>query len=145
MKIFGKPNINRINTTIKVPNLGDHRICMSTVILSLTTGTASEIKNFETVRTYSQISNFNSWHQTTPLLAQANQITFIDTTIISKEIFVIYPCFDLIHGQHTNQHPRPRDRCTPSSKSRVGVGNGHDGQCSQNNLHHTSSSLFVLQ
>ena len=53
MKIFGKSNINRINTTIKVPNLGDHRICMSAVILSLATGTTAEIKNFETVRTSS--------------------------------------------------------------------------------------------
>ena len=53
MKIFGATEIKKINTTIKVPNLGDHRICMSTVILSLATGIKAEIKNFETVRTSS--------------------------------------------------------------------------------------------
>ena len=53
MKIFGVSELKNINTTIKVPNLGDHRICMSTVILSLVTGVKSEIKNFETVRTSS--------------------------------------------------------------------------------------------
>ena len=52
MKIFGQQN-KKINTIIKVPNLGDHRICMSTVILSLVTGIKAEIKNFETVRTSS--------------------------------------------------------------------------------------------
>jgi 3-phosphoshikimate 1-carboxyvinyltransferase len=53
MKIFGATEIKKINTKIKVPNLGDHRICMSTVILSLATGIKAEIKNFETVRTSS--------------------------------------------------------------------------------------------
>tara|TARA_B100000780_G_scaffold224034_1_gene163159 strand:+ start:772 stop:2130 length:1359 start_codon:yes stop_codon:yes gene_type:complete len=53
MKIFGVSKLKNIKTTIKVPNLGDHRICMSTVILSLVTGVKSEIKNFETVRTSS--------------------------------------------------------------------------------------------
>ena len=53
MKIFGVSELKNINTTIKVPNLGDHRICMSAVILSLVTGIKSEIKNFETVRTSS--------------------------------------------------------------------------------------------
>ena len=53
MKIFGSSQLKNINTTIKVPNLGDHRICMSTVILSLVTGIKAEIKNFETVRTSS--------------------------------------------------------------------------------------------
>jgi 5-enolpyruvylshikimate-3-phosphate synthase len=42
-----------MDATIKVPNLGDHRICMSSVILSLVTGIKTEIKNFETVRTSS--------------------------------------------------------------------------------------------
>ena len=53
MKIFGTKKIKKINTVIKVPNLGDHRICMSTVILSLVTGIKTEIKNFETVKTSS--------------------------------------------------------------------------------------------
>jgi len=53
MKVFGKKKIKNINNIIKVPNLGDHRICMSTVILSLATGIKSEIKNFETVKTSS--------------------------------------------------------------------------------------------
>ena len=53
MKIFGTRDIKKKNTIIKVPNLGDHRICMSTVILSLVTGIQAEIKNFETVRTSS--------------------------------------------------------------------------------------------
>ena len=38
---------------IRVPNLGDHRICMSAVILSFITGIRAEIKNFETVKTSS--------------------------------------------------------------------------------------------
>ena len=50
---IGPNTIKKINTVIKVPNLGDHRICMSTVILSLVSGIKSEIKNFETVRTSS--------------------------------------------------------------------------------------------
>ena len=53
MKIFGQIKIKKINSTIKVPNLGDHRICMSSVILSLVTGIKAEIKNFETVGTSS--------------------------------------------------------------------------------------------
>ncbi|MDC0426861.1 3-phosphoshikimate 1-carboxyvinyltransferase [Pelagibacteraceae bacterium] len=53
MKIFGQTNIKKTKTIIKVPNLGDHRICMSAVILSLVTGIKAEIKNFETVRTSS--------------------------------------------------------------------------------------------
>ena len=52
MKIYGQTIIKK-NAIIKVPNLGDHRICMSTVILSLTTGIKAEIKNFETVKTSS--------------------------------------------------------------------------------------------
>ena len=50
MKVFGGSNIN-YNSSIKVPSLGDHRICMSTTILSLVTGIKSKIKNFETVGT----------------------------------------------------------------------------------------------
>ena len=46
-KQFKKNKINKI----KVPNLGDHRICQSTAILGLLTGLKVEIKNFETVRT----------------------------------------------------------------------------------------------
>ena len=53
MKVFGLANIKQIGAKIKVPNLGDHRICMSAVILSLVTGIKAEIKNFETVRTSS--------------------------------------------------------------------------------------------
>jgi 3-phosphoshikimate 1-carboxyvinyltransferase len=53
MKIFGSLKPTKINPKIKVPNLGDHRICMSTVILSLVTGIKAEIKNFETVGTSS--------------------------------------------------------------------------------------------
>ena len=36
-----------------VKNLGDHRICMSSFILSLLTGAQTKIKNFETVYTSS--------------------------------------------------------------------------------------------
>ena len=50
MKVFGGSNIN-YNSSIKVPSLGDHRICMITTILSLVTGIKSQIKNFETVGT----------------------------------------------------------------------------------------------
>ena len=53
MKIFGTSQIKNISTIIKVPNLGDHRICMSAAILSLVTGVKAKIKNFETVRTSS--------------------------------------------------------------------------------------------
>jgi len=53
MKVFGVTKLKKLNTIIKVPNLGDHRICMSAVILSLATGIKAEIKNFETVKTSS--------------------------------------------------------------------------------------------
>ena len=53
MKIFGKKIIFTKKTLIKVPNLGDHRICMSSAILSLCTGIKAEINNFETVYTSS--------------------------------------------------------------------------------------------
>ena len=38
---------------IIVPNLGDHRICMSSFILAVLTGAKTIIKNFETVYTSS--------------------------------------------------------------------------------------------
>ena len=53
MKIYGLKEIKNQKKIIKVPNLGDHRICMSAVILSLVTGIKAEIKNFETVATSS--------------------------------------------------------------------------------------------
>jgi 3-phosphoshikimate 1-carboxyvinyltransferase len=53
MKIFGLERIQKKDPVIKVPNLGDHRICMSAVVLSLVTGIKTEIKNFETVGTSS--------------------------------------------------------------------------------------------
>ena len=43
--IFGK-NIFKHNAKILVPNLGDHRICMSALILSLVTGIQVNIKKF---------------------------------------------------------------------------------------------------
>ena len=45
--------INADNKTISVPNLGDHRICMSSFILAILTGAKTKIKNFETVYTSS--------------------------------------------------------------------------------------------
>ena len=53
LKIFGKGLINAHNKRIRIPNLGDHRICMSTFILSILTGAQARIKNFETVFTSS--------------------------------------------------------------------------------------------
>ena len=53
MKVFGNTDVKKTNVKIMVPNLGDHRICMSAAILSLATGIKTEIKNFETVRTSS--------------------------------------------------------------------------------------------
>ena len=38
---------------IFVPNLGDHRICMSSFVLAILTGANLKIKNFETVYTSS--------------------------------------------------------------------------------------------
>ena len=51
IKIYGKTNIQTDNKIIHVPSLGDHRICMSTLILSLLTGVKVRINNFETVNT----------------------------------------------------------------------------------------------
>ncbi len=53
VRIFGKKITSFKNKKIKVPNLGDHRICMSTFILSILIGAKTEIKNFETVFTSS--------------------------------------------------------------------------------------------
>ena len=38
IKIFGKGMIDGTNKKINVPNLGDHRICMSAFILAILTG-----------------------------------------------------------------------------------------------------------
>ena len=51
MTIFGKKKIESKNKLILVKTIGDHRICMSSIILSLTTGIKTKIKNFETVNT----------------------------------------------------------------------------------------------
>lgn len=53
LKIFGKGMINAERKKIFVPNLGDHRICMSSVVLAALTGARLKIKNFETVNTSS--------------------------------------------------------------------------------------------
>ena len=53
MKIYGQSDLRRYNKAIFVPNLGDHRICMSATILSLLTGIKAKINNFETVKTSS--------------------------------------------------------------------------------------------
>ena len=53
LKIFGKSSFENNNKIIKVPNLKDHRICMSSTILSLVTGIKAKINNFETVKTSS--------------------------------------------------------------------------------------------
>ena len=53
LKIFGKGMIDPTNKTIKVPNRGDHRLCMSSFILALLTGVKAKINNFETVFTSS--------------------------------------------------------------------------------------------
>ena len=53
IKIFGKGMFNANNKKIIVPNLGDHRICMSSFILAILTGAQTKIKNFETVFTSS--------------------------------------------------------------------------------------------
>jgi len=53
IKIYGKSFIENKNKNLTVPNLGDHRICMSVSILSLVTGIKTKINNFETVKTSS--------------------------------------------------------------------------------------------
>ena len=51
MTIYGKGKIETQNKSILVKTRGDHRICMSSIILSLITGIRAKIKNFETVNT----------------------------------------------------------------------------------------------
>ena len=51
MIIYGKNKINAKNKSILVQTKGDHRICMSSMILSLATGIKTKINNFETVNT----------------------------------------------------------------------------------------------
>ena len=51
VKIYGAVKKDYKNLKITVPKLGDHRICMSTLILSLLTGVKVRINNFETVNT----------------------------------------------------------------------------------------------
>ena len=54
LKIFGKGMIkSNNNKKIKVPKLGDHRICMSAFVLGILTGVNTKINNFETVNTSS--------------------------------------------------------------------------------------------
>ena len=53
LKIFGKGKINAYNKKLFVSNLGDHRICMSTFVLTILTGAKTKINNFETVNTSS--------------------------------------------------------------------------------------------
>ena len=52
-KIYGKGMIDASKKIIKVPKLGDHRICMSAFIIAVLTGAQTNIKNFETVFTSS--------------------------------------------------------------------------------------------
>ncbi len=51
LKIFGKGLVEANSKKIRLKNLGDHRLCMSTFILATLTGAKAEIKNFETVNT----------------------------------------------------------------------------------------------
>ncbi len=53
LKIFGKGMINASTKKIRVPNLGDHRICMSSFVLAILTGAETRINHFETVYTSS--------------------------------------------------------------------------------------------
>jgi 3-phosphoshikimate 1-carboxyvinyltransferase len=49
MIIYGIDKIETHNKSILVKTRGDHRICMSSTILSLVTGISAKIENFETV------------------------------------------------------------------------------------------------
>ena len=51
MIIYGKKKLENIDKTIIVNTKNDHRICMSSAILSLVTGIKTKINNFETVNT----------------------------------------------------------------------------------------------
>ena len=53
LKIFGKGMVFKEKKKITVPKLGDHRVCMSSFILSILIGAKTRIKNFETVYTSS--------------------------------------------------------------------------------------------
>ena len=53
MIIYGNSNIKKGNKFISVDTKGDHRICMSSTVLSLVTGIKTKINNFETVNTSS--------------------------------------------------------------------------------------------
>ena len=53
IRIYGKSKIGRTKKVINVPDLGDHRICMASLILSLLLGVKTRIKSFETVNTSS--------------------------------------------------------------------------------------------
>ena len=53
LKVYGKGMIDASNKNINVANLGDHRICMSSFILTILTGAKTKINNFETVFTSS--------------------------------------------------------------------------------------------
>ena len=53
IKIYGKDSIKIKNKIINVPSLGDHRICMASLILSLLLGIKIKINRFETVYTSS--------------------------------------------------------------------------------------------
>ena len=52
-KIEGKKKVFNNKKGILVKKLGDHRICMSSVILALVTGIKIKINSFETVKTSS--------------------------------------------------------------------------------------------
>jgi len=53
MRVYGRSFVENKNKKITVPNLEDHRICMSSTVLSLVTGIKTKINNFETVNTSS--------------------------------------------------------------------------------------------
>ena len=53
LKIYGQGMFDASDKLIHVPNLRDHRLCMSSFILALLTGAKTKIKNFETVFTSS--------------------------------------------------------------------------------------------
>ena len=53
LKIYGKGMIDASKKNIYIPNLGDHRICMSSFVLACITGARLKINNFETVYTSS--------------------------------------------------------------------------------------------
>ena len=53
LKIFGNGAVNAQDKNLTIPNLGDHRICMSSFILAILTGAKVRVMNFETVFTSS--------------------------------------------------------------------------------------------